>query len=322
MGVLKPDVEVVDLYSISVVIPVYNSERSVGRVIDSLIVLLPGLCSDYEIVLVEDGSGDNSWKVLETKAQENDRIRIFRLMRNYGQHSALLCGIRSARGDVIVTMDDDGQHPPEYIPSLLQKINEGYDVVYGSPESQQHGLLRGLASQTTKLILQNTMGADTARNISAFRVFRTYIRDAFAHYQSPYVNIDVLLTWGTKRFTMIRVPHRTREEGMSNYTFSKLVTHTLNMMTGFSALPLHLANWLGFAMTLFGVILLFYLIVVRIIIFGYDVPGFTFLATIIVIFSGAQLFTLGIIGEYLARMHFRLMDKPSYVVRENHAKPD
>lgn len=109
---------------------------------------------------------------------------------------------------------------------------------------------------------------------------------------------------------------------MSNYTFSKLVTHTLNMMTGFSALPLHLANWLGFAMTLFGVILLFYLIVVRIIIFGYDVPGFTFLATIIVIFSGAQLFTLGIIGEYLARMHFRLMDKPSYVVRENHAKPD
>lgn len=305
------------LNSLSIVIPVYNSALSIGELVKQLTVILPTLAEAYEIILVEDGSRDNSWEVVRQLADEYACVRSLKLMRNFGQHNALLCGIRCARHEVIVTMDDDLQHPPEEIPKLLACLEEGYDVVYAAPQSEQHSFMRNLASQITKLALQGSMGAETARNISAFRAFRTYLRDAFAIYQNPYVNIDVLLTWGTTRFKMIRVRHESRRFGRSNYTLRKLVTHAFNMITGFSTLPLQLASWLGFAMTAFGMLLLFYLVVIRIIIFGYDVPGFTFLATIIAIFAGAQMFALGIIGEYLSRMHFRMMERPTYVVKDD-----
>ncbi|MCU0514185.1 MAG: glycosyltransferase family 2 protein [Anaerolineae bacterium] len=302
--------------SLSIVIPVYNSEASVGQVVDALAQVLPGVAGAYEIILVEDGSPDQSWQSLLAARQRYPFVRVIRLMRNYGQHNALLCGIRAARYALIVTMDDDMQHPPESLPLLLAALTADVDVVYGSPERQRHGLLRDVASEVTKLVLQGAMGAETARNISAFRLFRTPVRQAFVEFYGPYVNLDVLLTWGTRRFARITIPHRTRLVGQSNYTLTKLITHTFNMVTGFSTLPLQLASLLGFTLTLFGLLLLFYIIVVRILIFGYDVPGFTFLASIIAVFAGAQMFTLGIIGEYLARMHFRIMDKPSYVIRE------
>jgi glycosyltransferase involved in cell wall biosynthesis len=303
--------------ALSIVIPVYNSAESIRKLIEQLESVLPTLADRYEVILVEDDSRDNSWDIVYQVAQEWAWVRSIKLMRNFGQHNALLCGIRSAQYDLIVTMDDDLQHPPSEISSLLDELAKGNDVVYGAPSHEQHGLFRNLASRITKIALQNSMGADTAGNISAFRAFRTQLRDAFVTYQSPFVNIDVLLTWGTTRFTFIRVRHDPREYGQSNYTFRKLLTHAINMMTGFSTVPLQLASWLGFAMTLFGMAVLFYVFVVRVIIFGYDVPGFTFLASLISIFAGAQMFALGIIGEYLARMHFRTMERPTYVVSED-----
>jgi undecaprenyl-phosphate 4-deoxy-4-formamido-L-arabinose transferase len=234
-------------------------------------------------------------------------------MRNYGQHNALLCGIRAAKFEVIVTMDDDLQNPPGEVPKLIGKLIEGYDVVYGTPQAEQHGFWRNLASRVTKLALQSTMGAKTAHNVSAFRAFRTKVREAFADYQSPLVSIDVLLTWGTTRFAAIPVRNNPREEGVSNYTLRKLLTHALNMMTGFSMLPLQLASLLGFIFTLFGLGVLAY-VVGRYVVLGYSVPGFPFLASMIAIFSGVQLFSLGIIGEYLARVHLRSMGRPFCVV--------
>ena len=159
------------------------------------------------------------------------------------------------------------------------------------------------------------MGAGTARHVSAFRAFRTDLRQAFAGYQSPSVSLDVLLTWGTTRFAAIPVRHDPRRLGESNYTFRRLVILALDMMTGFSTWPLRLASLIGLGVTLFGVAVLAY-VLGRYLIAGYSVPGFPFLASTIAIFSGAQLFALGIIGEYLARMHFRIMNKPTYVVWE------
>src|SRR5215212_5780797 len=222
--------------------------------------------------------------------------------------------ILTARYDVVVTLDDDLQNPPEEIPRLLNMLNEGYDVVYGTPESEQHGLLRDVASQITKLALQSAMGAATARKVSAFRVFRTRVREAFRTYQSPYVSVDVLLTWGTTRFAAIQVRHDERRIGRSNYTVRKLIVHALNMMTGFSTLPLQLASVVGFVFTLFGLGLFAY-VIGRYVVQGTTAPGFPFLASMMAIFSGAQLFSLGIIGEYLARIHFRTMDRPSYAIR-------
>jgi undecaprenyl-phosphate 4-deoxy-4-formamido-L-arabinose transferase len=195
----------------------------------------------------------------------------------------------------------------------LAALNDEVDVVYGCPETQTHGLWRDLASVITKLTLQKAMGSRTAGMASAYRVFRTRLRDAFANYNNPFVSIDVLLTWGTTRFTALKIAHQPRHSGESNYTFAKLLTHAANMLTGFTDLPLKLASLLGFALTFFGLGVLVY-VVGGYLLNGTTVAGFPFIASVIAIFSGAQLFALGIIGEYLARIHFRTMDKPSYAV--------
>jgi undecaprenyl-phosphate 4-deoxy-4-formamido-L-arabinose transferase len=159
------------------------------------------------------------------------------------------------------------------------------------------------------------MGAKTARQVSAFRLFRTQLRGAFHEYRSPSVNIDVLLTWATTRFIAVPVKHEERKYGESGYTARELLRHAMNMMTGFSTMPLKLASLIGFLFALFGVFVLVY-VLLRYLFVGVAVPGFAFLASIIALFSGAQLLALGIIGEYLARMHFRMMDRPVYLVQE------
>jgi glycosyltransferase involved in cell wall biosynthesis len=299
---------------LSVIVPVYKSAEVLPALIERLGPMLRSLKTPFEVVLVNDGSPDQSWDVVCALASQHDWVRGICLMRNYGQHNALLCGIRGARHGIIVTIDDDLQNPPEEIPGLLADLERGFDVVYGAPEQETHGLWRNLASVFTKMALQNAMGATTARYVSAFRAFRTHLRDAFSDYHSPFVSIDVLLTWGTTRFTFRKVKHNPRYAGASNYTMFKLITHALNMVTGFSTLPLQIASLLGFLCTLFGLAILV-LVVGRYFIQGTVVPGFTFLASIIAVFSGVQLFAIGIIGEYLARMHFRMMERPTYAVR-------
>lgn len=304
------------LRRLSIVVPVYRSEEILPELVRRLEPVLRSHGENFELIFVNDCSPDRSWNVICDLARENPWVRGINLMRNYGQHNALLCGIRTARYDVIVTMDDDLQHPPEEIPKLLARLAQGSDVVYGTPEREQHGLGRDFASWITKLALQNVMGAEIARKVSAFRGFRSEVARAFAHYSGAFVSIDVLLTWGTNRFSLVPVHHEQRKAGVSGYTIRKLVTHAMNMMTGFSTVPLQFASVVGFVFTLFGVGVLAY-VVGRFVLTGGSVPGFPFLASIIAIFSGAQLFALGIIGEYLARMHFRMMERPSYVVREN-----
>ena len=267
-------------------------------------------------MLVNDGSADGSWDVIRELVRRNPTIRGINLMRNYGQHNALLAGIRSARGEIIITMDDDLQHPPAEIPKLLEELARGYDVVYGTPVKLPHSAMRNVSSWILKLVLQRAMGTDTARQVSAFRAFRTSLRRAFENHQSPLVSIDVILTWGTRRFSAVRVEHRPRAAGESQYTFRSLVTHALTVATGFSTLPLRLASLFGFCFTLLGLAVLAY-VVGNYFVRGGGVPGFAFLASIIAIFSGAQFFALGIIGEYLARIHSRMMERPAYAIAES-----
>ena len=299
--------------TVSVVVPVYNSESTLPRLVERLLAVLAGVSPGGEIILVNDGSADGSGGAIERLSRDHPAVVAIQLMRNYGQHNALLCGIRAARHDVVVTLDDDLQNPPEEIPRLLAELDRGFDVVYGSAPGQ-HGLWRTLASAVVRLTLKGAMGIESARHVSPFRAFRTRLRDAFADYRSPFVSIDVLLTWGTTRFGFVPVRQDPRAIGHSNYTLGRLVRLALDMATGFSTLPLRLASWLGFVFTLFGIAVLGYVLYwyVRV---GYSVPGFPFLASIISIFAGAQLLAIGLIGEYLARMHFRTMDRPPFVVR-------
>ncbi len=301
--------------SVSVVIPVYRSEASLRPLMERLLPVLAALGTPFEVLLVNDGSPDRCWTLIEDLARADPRVRGLDLMRNFGQHNALLCGIRAARHAAIVTLDADLQNPPEEIPRLLDCLAAGdADVVYGIPERKQHGPGRDLGSRLVRALLR-VMGVETANLGNSFRAFRTPLREAFAAFQGPCVSLDVLLTWGTRRFAALPVRHAPRAGGRSSYSLWRLLAHAVDVVTGFSAAPLKLASWIGFALTLFGIGVLVY-VVGRYLALGYSMPGFPFLASIIAIFSGAQLFALGIIGEYLARMHFRIMDRPTYVVRQ------
>ncbi|MCC5788451.1 MAG: glycosyltransferase family 2 protein [Opitutales bacterium] len=306
--------------TVSVVVPVYRSETTIGELIRRLFPVLNENFVDFELILVDDGSMDGGWNVIQEQAAQHSWVRGLRLMRNFGQHNALLCGIREARHAVIVTMDDDLQYPPEKIPEMVEKMMDGFDVVYGSASERRHGFMRILMTRFTKFILKTVMRLPRTYEVSPLRAFSAELRGAFANHQGSFVSIDVLLSWATSRFTCIRVNRNWRHDGQSRYTVAKLFTYTVNVITGFTVLPLRFASLVGFFFTLFGLGVLTY-VLGRFLLEGVGVPGFAFLASIIAIFSGAQLFALGIIGEYLARIHFHSMGKPTYVVAEDTSNP-
>lgn len=297
---------------VSVVVPVYNSEASLGELVARLEPVLQSAGGRFEVILVNDGSRDRSWDEVARLAREKSFVRGVGLMRNYGQHNALLCGVRLARYDVVVTIDDDLQHPPEEIPKLLARLAEGWDVVYGAPLKMEHSFARNLMSRVAKVGMSWAVGSPVVAEINAFRAFRTDLRRSFAAFQSPQLLFDVLLGWGTTRFTSLKVRHEPRKAGRSNYTPARLLKQLLLLITGFSTAPLRAGSVVGFVFTVLGVLLLAYVVVVRIV-WGSPL-GFTFLAAVMAVFGGAQLFILGIIGEYLARMFNRSMDRPTYTV--------
>ncbi len=299
-------------HTISVVVPVYNSEASLSELVDRLEKTMPSLCDTFEIILVNDGSRDKSWAVIKELVNKHPLVHGIHLMRNSGQHNALLCGIRAARYELIMTIDDDLQQPPEEAKKLLDKYQEGYDVVYGYAIKPPHEFWRYASSQITKRVMSFVMGIPNVVNISPFRLFRANLRNSFEHYQNSQVIIDVLLSWGTTRFGVVPVHEEARKYGESNYTFWKLASMAFQVLTGYSTTPLRFASMLGFTITLFGIVTFLY-VFIRYIAEG-SIPGFPFLASIITIFSGAQLFTLGIFGEYLASIFTRSTDRPPYVI--------
>jgi undecaprenyl-phosphate 4-deoxy-4-formamido-L-arabinose transferase len=301
-------------FSCSIVIPVYNSADTLPHLAERLDQALPSIADQYEVILVNDGSRDASWDAICNLSRQFPWLRGINLMRNYGQHNATLCGVRAARNEIIITMDDDLQHPPEEIPLLLDKLSEGFDVVYGVPQKRPHSWWRNWFSVVTKRVLAQVMGIRTIRDIGAFRAFRARLREAFNEYRNPNVILDVLLSWGTARFATVTVHENPREAGQSNYNFFKLFKVTMVVVTGFSTVPLRFASMLGFGFTLFGILIFLYVLIVTAL--QGSIPGFPFLASIIALFSGTQLFALGIIGEYLARVFDRSMDRPAYQIGE------
>lgn len=298
--------------NVSVVIPVFRSEHTLDTLIERLGRTLPAISDSYEVLLVNDGSPDNSWRSIERLARTYTWVRGIDLMRNYGQHNATLCGIRAARYEVIFTMDDDLQNPPEEMPKLLEKLNEGYDVVYGVARRRQQAWWKNLFSALVKRAIGYVMGLRTVRDIGAFKAFRSSLLKAFEDFRGPDVLVDVLLSWGTNRFASVLVDEAPRTMGHSNYNFVKLVKVSLLVLTSYTTIPLRLASVLGFFFTVFGFFILLYVLITYFV--AGSVPGFSFQASIIALFSGVQLFSLGIIGEYLARVFERTGGRQTYII--------
>lgn len=300
---------------LTVIVPTYNSSPTLNELNSRIINACNKNINAFEIIYVNDGSEDDTWEAICSFINLDQRTKSINLSKNFGQHNALLCGIREANYDTIITIDDDLQNAPEEISKLLDELNKGFDVVYGFPKREKNGFLRNLASTFTKISLKTAMGIENAKHVSSFRAFKTNLRDAFVQYKGSFVSIDVLLSWGSNSFSAIPIDRDKRKTGKSNYTFRKLVQHALNMITGFTIIPLQIASVMGVVLSIFGLGILIF-VIGRFFLQGSPVPGFPFLASIISIFSGAQLLAIGIIGEYLARQHFRMLDKPQYFIKD------
>ncbi|MEU9830623.1 glycosyltransferase family 2 protein [Streptosporangium sp. NPDC048047] len=306
---------------VSVVIPCYRSARTLPELLTRLVPVLRAMSVPYEVILVVDGGPDDTWETAAELARGHDHVRALRMSRNYGQHNALVAGVREARHDVVVTMDDDLQHPPEQIPLLLAALEgDRLDLVYGVSHREEHGFLRSLASRSIKAAMAGALGVGAARSISAFRAFRTRLRDGFEDLSGPHVSVDVALSWSTTRVGSVRVHMDKRGDGRSNYTVPLLVRHAMTMLLGYSTAPLRAASYLGFLVGLVGLVL-GGLVLWRFVTGDTTVAGFTTLATMVALFSSAQLMSVGLLGEYVGRIHGNGMGRPVYVVSERAGPP-
>lgn len=297
---------------ISVVVPVYRSQDTLRELHHRIVAAVEPIDPDFELILVEDCGGDRSWEVIKDLARTDRRVRGIQLSRNFGQHAATICGFAHASGDWIATLDDDLEHPPEKLPTLYEKAKAGYDLVYGFYPERTHKTWRNVTSNVARWLFKNAIPSLNYAYTS-FRMIRGDIARALVRFDSPFPFVDGYLSWLTNRYAYVEVPHQTRAHGVSNYTFRKLLTHTINIFVTFSDLPLRLASWMGFLLFLIGAVWLSVIVLGRL--FGFiTVSGFASIMAAIILFGGIQLLILGIFGEYLGRVNFKTSRKPLYLV--------
>lgn len=307
-------IERVPKIEISIVVPVYNSATTLGQLLERLTKVLSPIVLRYEIILVDDGSRDESWSVMQALRDIYGKHLItVQLMRNYGQHNALMCGLGVACGEYVVTMDDDLQNPPEEIPRLLAHIKQhNLDLVYGCPSNREHAAWRNLGSNIVwhfyRTVFRNPVTP------TPFRIMRHQLAHSVKFYDLNFTYLDGLLAWCTSRIAGVEVEHHPRAQGSSGYSLGKLLSLALNLYTNFSLIPLQIVSGLGFVTAasgfLVGVYYLFQYLASSIV-----VPGFASTIIAILILGGAQLLALGVIGEYLGRLHLNVNRKPQYVIR-------
>jgi glycosyltransferase involved in cell wall biosynthesis len=300
---------------LSIIIPVYNAASTLRSLVQQLLLVLNGTGMRYEIIFVEDGSHDNSWEILsDLQKIWPDQIVAIQLMRNYGQHNALMCGFRNSHGEYVVTMDDDLQNPPEEIPKLLEAIEtQELDLVYGCyEETKEHCLWRNLGSWMVNVFYRIVFKSST--RVTSFRIVRRELLESIFSYSLNFTYIDGLLAWNTQRIGEVIVKHHPRSVGRSGYSLGKLITLAFNLFTNFSLLPLQLVSSCGLFVAIIGLLMgVYYLI--QYLFSNIVVPGYASTIVAILILGGTQLLALGIMGEYLGRLHLNVNCKPQYVER-------
>lgn len=300
---------------LDIIIPVFNSEKTIGTLL--LSILNEKKLANYElgIILVNDGSEDESLKVCESLAASYSQIMVIDLMRNYGQHSAIFAGISHSKAELLVTMDDDGQHLPRTISSLLDALTPDVDVVYGVAEKDEHSWSRNLGSRFFKGLVFRGLGIKNSSKTSAFRVIRAKVFNGIEFTGLSSGILEVAINWNTSRIKSIEVPMNIREIGKSNYSYYKLLKFAVSMLTSYSTRPLRFATLLGILGFMFSLFLTGYYMFFALR-GGVKVEGFSTLAILISLLGSVQLITLGIIGEYLGKVHEKNIGKPVFVVRD------
>ena len=297
---------------VSIVVPVYRSGAGLEALRARTAAAMTAAGMQYELIFVEDNGGDDSWRVITELAASYQEVRGVKLSRNFGQHAATLCGISRAAGEWVVTIDDDLEQPPEMIPALVAKGNEGFTLVYGTLEERTHAVWRNLTSEIGRSLFKFAIPS-LNRDYTSFRAIHHSVATALERFQSPFTFIDGYLSWITGNYATVAVPHNERAAGRSNYNLRKLITHMINIFVTFFDLPLRLATWLGIGASLAGALWGAIIIIGRL--SGtIEVGGYASLMAAIVFIGGIQLLILGIFGEYLARINFRTGSMPVFLV--------
>ncbi len=301
---------------ISFVIPCYRSEHTLEKVVEEINSTMAGMSEHtWEIVLVNDCSPDDTMEVIRRLCEKYPFVMGIDFSRNFGQHAALMAGLRHSRGDVVICLDDDGQTPANEAGKLIEKIEEGYDAVYAEYEHKMHSTFRNLGSKVNELMLRVLLGKPKELYISSYFAVRRFVVEDMIRYENSYPYVIGLVLRATKRIANVKVNHREREAGSSGYTFKKLLALWINGFTAFSVMPLRIATCIGAGCAAVGFIYGIYTIIKRIVL--PDVPaGFSALMSAIVFFGGMVMLMLGMLGEYIGRVYISLNSAPQYVIRD------
>ena len=300
---------------ISFVIPCYRSEKTLGGVIEEIQSTMPEIGHDYEIILVNDCSPDNTFEVIRELASKNKNILGINLAKNFGQHSALMAGMRHSTGDVVVCLDDDGQTPANEVGKLRGKLEEGYDVCYASYGKKQHSGFRNFGSKVNELMTRIMLGKPKKLKVSSYFAVKRFIVDDMLRYEQSYAYVIGLVLRATKNVCNVEVNHRARTEGTSGYTLAKLISLWLNGFTAFSIKPLRIASAIGCFCAASGFIYGIYTIIKKLVLVDVQ-AGFSAIMSVLVFIGGMIMIMLGLIGEYIGRIYICMNNSPQYVIKE------
>jgi len=301
---------------ISFVIPCYRSALTIEKVVKEIEDTMPYLPEyDYEIVLVNDSSPDDTFKVISRIALENEKVLAINLARNFGQHAALMAGFRHTTGDIVVALDDDGQTPADEVGKLIEKIEEGYDVCYAKYDHKKHSVFRNFGSKVNERMTRVMLGKSKELYISSYFAVKRFILNDMLRYENCYPYVIGLVLRTTKNICNVNVNHREREIGTSGYTMKKLLALWMNGFTAFSVVPLRIATYFGLFCAAAGFV---YTIVtiIRKIIDNQAPMGYPTLICAVMIIGGVLMMMLGLIGEYIGRMYITMNNAPQYVIKD------
>lgn len=300
---------------ISVVIPCYGSEQTIEEVVKEVTKTLETRENSYEIILVNDCSPDNVWQKIVQLSKKQANIKGICLAKNFGQHSALMAGYRKSTGDIVISMDDDGQTPADELYKLVDKLDEGCDVVYATYDNKQHNGFRNFGSKVNDYMCEKLLGKPKGLMVTSYFAARRFVIDEICRYQNPYTYVIGLVFRATKNIGTVAVKHRARTQGNSGYTLVKLIGLWMNGFTAFSVKPLRIATMSGVIFAILG-----FLYVIFILINKFTNPavpvGWSSTIAAVMIVGGIILCMLGMIGEYLGRIYISINDAPQYVIKE------
>lgn len=301
---------------ISVIIPCYRSEKSIKNVVAGITRTITEHGGySYEIILVNDGSPDGLWNVIKDLSANDSNIKTIDLSRNFGQHSAIMAGFQYVSGDMVVCMDDDGQTPPEQMFRLIDRLDDGCDLVFARYRVKKHSPFRNMGSYFNEIMLRVLLNKPKSISLMSYFACKRYVIDEAANYKNPYPYVSGLLLRATNKIANVDIDHRAREIGESSYTLKKLISLWMNGFTAFSVIPLRIATIIGTFCSGLGFIYGLITVIKRLL--DPDVPmGYSSTMAVMLFIGGLILLMLGIIGEYLGRIYISINNSPQFVVRQ------